>query len=339
MSERPAVHATWSAIRNLALCVLLATTVFVAVPKSAQADAPASTLCHGYAACSRGVFTTHGYQLHQGTSYWRMFAGSNCANYVSFVESTVYGVATPAYLLGNAGQWTTSAALHGALVNNTPTVGSVAEWNGGSPGIPSPGHVAIVEAVGTGQSYIVISQQNILDVDGYNWVRINSDGSGNEWEQWPSHFIHFTSSPKTLSASATPSVAKVIVRVTPASFGSDKFEFNDGVAHVVVPGLTTGLKVGTHPTDYDVDFRSASLRGRYVLHVTVGGSNVQVLHPGGPSTTSKPRIRISGTENLHGPSVVTIDIRPGGPRQATTAPSSPTSTLPVTSAIATSTTP
>ena len=55
-----------------------------------------------------------------------MYPGDNCTNYVAFVESTVYGVSTPTYDLGNGYTWASAAANNGVLVNHTPTVGSVA---------------------------------------------------------------------------------------------------------------------------------------------------------------------------------------------------------------------
>jgi Tol biopolymer transport system component/surface antigen len=120
-----------------------------------------------------------------------MDAGDECTNYAAYVESTVFGVATPGYSLGNAGDWANNAKNH-VTVNGTPTVGAVAEWNGGDYGMGSDGHVAIVEQVGPNNSYIVISQQNIsTDTNGYDWTKINAGGSKTQWEEWPDNFIHF----------------------------------------------------------------------------------------------------------------------------------------------------
>jgi surface antigen len=121
-----------------------------------------------------------------------MDAGDECTNYVAYVESTVYHAPTPGYTLGDAGFWPGNAAAHGVVVNDTPSVGAVAEFDPGSAGIPYPGHVAVVEQVGPHNSWIDISQQNIsTDADGYDWMRINPSNPGSGWEQWPSHFIHF----------------------------------------------------------------------------------------------------------------------------------------------------
>ena len=124
--------------------------------------------------------------------FWRMYAGNNCTNYAAYAESTAFGAPAPSYLLGNAGQWAASAAAHGVPVNGTPAVGAVAEWDGGAPGMGAAGHVAVVERVGPGGSYIVISQQAIgSDPDGYDWTRINAGAAAGQWQEWPSHFIHF----------------------------------------------------------------------------------------------------------------------------------------------------
>jgi surface antigen len=124
-----------------------------------------------------------------------MYAGDNCTNYVAYAEST-FGVPTPSYSLGNADEWVASAAAHGVLVNHTPTVGAVAVWGwnmGGS------GHVAIVEAVGPNVSYIDVSQQHMIVADGFDWVRIHQDAAKNQWQDWPSAFIHFTLGPVALT--------------------------------------------------------------------------------------------------------------------------------------------
>jgi surface antigen len=168
-----------------------------------SASADSFEVCSGYAACSTNGFTTHGYENASGTSYWTMDAGNECTNYVAYVESTVYGVPTPSYNLGNGGSWAVNAAANGVLVNNVPSVGAVAEWNGGEPGLPPPGHVAVVEAVGPDDSYIVISQQHISDdPGGYDWMQINAGSES--WEPWPDHFIHFIPYKTAVGAAQTP---------------------------------------------------------------------------------------------------------------------------------------
>lgn len=169
-----------------ALAITLAAALSLA-PAGAQADG--FVLCAGYTGCSSGSFTTNGYQNAAGQSWWRMYAGVNCTNYAAYVESQIFGVPEPSLLLGNAYQWAPSAAAAGIPVNQTPTVGAVAVWAAGAPGMGGFGHVAVVEAVGPGASYIDVSQSGMgTAADGYDWERISRGAS---WEPWPSSFIHF----------------------------------------------------------------------------------------------------------------------------------------------------
>jgi surface antigen len=179
---------------GLVSVILLAggTTALAATAARSAARGPSVIVCGGYAACDASGDTSHGYAAHAGVSYWRMFAGNECTNYAAYVESAVLGAVTPGYLLGNAGQWAATAAAHGVVVNNVPSAGAVAQWDGGAPGMGSSGHVAVVEKVGPGNRYIVISQQHIgSDSNGYDWTRINAGFPATAWQEWPDHFIHF----------------------------------------------------------------------------------------------------------------------------------------------------
>ncbi len=153
---------------------------------------PSRELCTGWARCSGRGYPSYAYQANGWRSYWRMAPGDECTNYAAYVESTVYHVAAPSYLLGNGGDWAATAAAHGVLVNHTPSVGAVAEWGSGSFGIGPMGHVAVVEAVGPHDRYIVISQQHISSEDNdYDWTKIKAHYPANEWQEWPTYFIHF----------------------------------------------------------------------------------------------------------------------------------------------------
>jgi len=146
--------------------------------------------CGGYTACASVPFTTHGYENAAGVSWWSMYPGVNCTNYAAFVESQVYGVATPGVLMGDAYQWASRATDVGIPVDDTPAVGSVAVWGADSPGMGGYGHVAVVESVGPDGSYIDVSQSGMgAQADGYDWERIAR--AGGSWESWPTSFIHF----------------------------------------------------------------------------------------------------------------------------------------------------
>ena len=314
--------------------MLLPTVLCVASQAPASAAATSSTLCSGYTACSQATFTTHGYQNHSGSSYWTMYPGDNCTNYVAFVESTVYQVPTPTYNLGDGGLWATAAAQNGVLVNNTPAVGSVAVWSEGSSGMGSEGHVAVVEAVGPNNSFIVISQQHMLDdVNGYDWTVINANAAQNQWEQWPDSFIHFSTGPTALASLALATTANVIVRVMPLKFAVDTLIFSNRLGQAVTPGVPTNLKAGGSAGNYAISFQKSSLENQFVLRVSVKGSNVRVLHQGGPYTDDQPSLRITGVGNPQSPSIVTVLVQRGtaSPTTTSTAPSvTTTTTLPVT---------
>lgn len=325
--------------------MLLLTPFWVTASQVPAAAATSSTLCSGYTACNLAPFTTHGYESHSGSSYWTMYPGNNCTNYVAYVESTVYGVATPTYNLGDGGLWAAAAAQNGVLVNHTPSVGSVAVWTGASSGIPSEGHVAVVEAVGADNSYILISQQHMLaEPDGYDWTMINASPLLNQWEQWPDSFIHFstalvavapsgtTAGPTALANVASPS-ANVIVRVEPLAFANDNFVFTSRLDRVVVPGVLINLTAGGVAGTYQVGFQRSSMNNLYVMSVSVKGSNVRVVHQGGPYTNDAPTIRITGAGNLQTPSVITVTVRRGR-----LAPITPTTTTTLTEATTTTTT-
>jgi surface antigen len=183
------------AYRTAVLLAVLTTSLvgsglISAAAARADADTDGGVLCSGYAACSTDGFTTNGYPANAKTSWWRMFPGDNCTNYVAYVESQVFGVTEPTYLLGDAYQWAGNASANGIPVNDTPTVGAVAFWGSGTLGMKRYGHVAIVQAVGPNGSYIDISQSGMGKSDnGYDWERIYANSAS--WEPWPDSFIHF----------------------------------------------------------------------------------------------------------------------------------------------------
>jgi hypothetical protein len=185
--------AIWGALLSLA-CAGLMTGV-----GAGTARAAGIRLCDGYAACTAAGYPSHGYGVHQDTSYWMMSAGDECTNYTAYVEQTEYGVKAPPYVVGDGGAWAQTASAHGVVVDHTPTVGAVAEWDDGTDGIGGPGHVGVVERVGWSGDHIRwidISQQHIDDdTDGYDWERIYAHSAPSEWEPWPSNFIHYPGAP------------------------------------------------------------------------------------------------------------------------------------------------
>ncbi len=199
-------------------------------PAAAAGSTPAyaGPLCEGWGGnpvpgeldpCSLAPYTTHNFQNEYTTSYWGMppdqdtapnGVWANCTNYVAFVESTAYSVPAPNPALPvNATNWAQGAQKDGFTVNQTPTVGSVAQWyaNDNNKVIGADGHVAIVEQVGPDDSYIVVSQDNWhTDTGYYGWAKILNEPDTPGAEPWPDNFIHFFSG--GLGAAATLSYSQ-----------------------------------------------------------------------------------------------------------------------------------
>jgi surface antigen len=175
----------------IALILALLTTGLVALnAKPALAD---TTLCSGssYSTCTSAGYSDNGYSTHSSTSYWSMYSGHNCTNYVAYVEQTTNGAPTPSYSLGNAYQWASQASAHGVTVNGTPGAGSVAQWNAASWNT-NDGHVAYVEGV-NGDGSITVSEDSYPSGP-FDWRVIPPSSP-----YWPNNFIHF----KDLSSSNT----------------------------------------------------------------------------------------------------------------------------------------
>jgi surface antigen len=183
---------TLASIPLMAIAGVAVPVVIHHVHADEAASLPSVTLCTGWTRCAEHGYPSYAYQDYGWRSYWRMSPGDECTNYAAYVEAAVYHVRTPGYLLGNGGQWAVTAAEHGVVVNHKPSVGAVAEWDGGTFGMGPIGHVAVVEAVGPHARYILISQQHIgAQADDYDWTKIRAHAASDEWQEWPSNFIHF----------------------------------------------------------------------------------------------------------------------------------------------------
>jgi surface antigen len=104
----------------------------------------------GYAGKSEGwpgAYYGAGYASRNSYGY------HNCTLYAAF-RLWKNGVGKPSWH-GNATDWDTRAAAAGVRVNQTPGLGSIAQWNGGFGGF---GHVAYVDVVTS--SYIEVTDDN-----------------------------------------------------------------------------------------------------------------------------------------------------------------------------------
>ncbi len=188
--------------RALASLATLALTL-TAVLATSEAPAQAVGFVRECKAYSVACISFSGYA---GTSVWGYpvsSSGNNCVNYVAY-RLRKNGVAQQS-AMGNAGSWATNAKRRGFLVNRTPAIGSIAQWNYGSVYAPTYGHVGYVEEVTS--SYIVVSDSAW---SGYSSRMKLSVGDRN----WPSNFIHF----KDQGYQPPPSGTFIKVRETGQAF-------------------------------------------------------------------------------------------------------------------------
>lgn len=137
-----------------------------------------------------------GYGKVANRSYWTMAAGHNCTNYVAY-RLIQDGMPKKVTWLHNGGDWAREAKKHGYAVDQSPTVGSVAQWNHGAGGLSAAGHVAYVVAVT--ENSVTVAEDNYSS--GPMSIRtITSKDPG-----YPSNFIHFT--PKSTPTQATTAPA------------------------------------------------------------------------------------------------------------------------------------
>jgi len=152
-------------------------------------------LCTGYNSCSGLGYSHAGYAENKGNSYWNMYTGTNCTNYVAYRLITTNGLPNkrPAAGVGNARDWGTAMV---SATNSTPAVGAIAWW--GKTG----NHVAYIEQV-VSDNEIWVSESNWSGA--FDWRKITRSGGG-----WPDGIIHFTpSAAPSLVNSAKPTVVGV----------------------------------------------------------------------------------------------------------------------------------
>jgi surface antigen len=197
-------------------------------------------LCSGYAECQAAGYGHAGYRQASSTSYWRMYVGHNCTNYVAYrlIQSGMPDV-RPWEGNGNASNWGVAMA---SITDQTPTVGSVAWYKPNVTPAGSNGHVAYVEQV-ISDTEIIVSE----DYWGgdFHWRRVTKSGGG-----WPSGFIHFndrvvapTTAPAIVGTPAVGAPLEVAAGAwTPTPSSVTVRWLADGAA---IPGATTASYVPT----------------------------------------------------------------------------------------------
>lgn len=255
----------------VAALVAVVATFFVATPAFAD-----TTLCsnNSYSTCTDAGYTDHGYAANSSTSYWGMYSGHNCTNYVASTLQNVNG-AMAVTGLGNAKDWATNAANKGVTVNSTPAKGAVAQWNANAGTASADGHVAYLEDV-KADGTLVLSDDT-YSAGPFRWRELSPGSSS-----WPSNFIHF----KDISPSPPGLAVELIHHWQSGSGGTDAVKVTPG--GVTGGGPTTIGAVAPGNGQFGLgDFNGDSVKDLYLV-VTQGdpsGKSV-VFVAAGPSFNS-----------------------------------------------------
>ncbi|MGH3252026.1 MAG: CHAP domain-containing protein [Trebonia sp.] len=137
--------------------------------------------------------------------YWKFGSAGpngtlhNCTTYAAY-RLQRNGYAYPGWT-SNANLWAANAQSHGVAVNQTPAVGSIAQWNSGT------GHVAYVEAVTA--TYIITTSDSYQIPKGTAYGTDRLQIARNS-AYMPDNFIHFKDAPAVPQAlPALPASPKV----------------------------------------------------------------------------------------------------------------------------------
>lgn len=175
---------------RIAFVVLLFAALLV---PAAPAQAASTVVCTGYSSCDSQGYPHAGYASAKNTSYWNMYTGTNCTNYVAYRLVTTNGMANkrPASGVGNARDWGTAMS---SVTNSTPVVGAVAWW--GKTG----NHVAYIERV-VSSSEIWVSESNWSGA--FDWRKVTKSGGG-----WPDGIIHFAD--RSMANKTVPAISGTV---------------------------------------------------------------------------------------------------------------------------------
>ena len=132
---------------------------FITGALPAQALTWYGTICKGFTACTTAGYSNAGYAAVYTKSFWYMYSGHNCTNYVAYrlQQRGIADFITAGH--GNATDWGSQASAKGIAVDkNTPQPGDIAWWD--STKISPVGHVAYVESVNVAAGTFIVSEDN-----------------------------------------------------------------------------------------------------------------------------------------------------------------------------------
>ncbi|RYB92416.1 CHAP domain-containing protein [Nocardioides glacieisoli] len=277
---------TWAGRTTRWAVGALALVLLVTPTTTARIDLVTSTyLCSGWSGCPAAGYSNFGYGQASGTSYWRMYSGHNCTNYVAYrLIQTGMPDVRPWEGSGNASNWGVAMA---SITDQTPTVGSIAWYRPNVSPAGSNGHVAYVEQV-ISDTEIIVSE----DYWGgnFHWRRITKTGGG-----WPSGFIHFND--RVVAPTAAPAIVGTPavgapLEVAPGTWTPTPTSINvrwlaDGAA---IPGATAPSYVPTP----DVKGKALTAEVTAQLDGYAAGQAVLATAPVAPGTfqrTAAPTIQ------------------------------------------------
>jgi surface antigen len=185
---------------SLAALVLTLFGLVAGVFVAPSAGATSVLLCQGFTQCEANGYSSFGYgPTNYRQMWWRMYAGHNCTNYVSYrMISRGMSATRPWSGSGDARNW---GVVFADKVDQTPNIGSIAWW--------SSNHVAYVQKI-IDANTIVISEDHYRG--DFDWRKIVRSGGG-----WPTGFIHLND--EKLVTTAAPRV-KVAPKVGVEVIGS-----------------------------------------------------------------------------------------------------------------------
>lgn len=152
-----------------------------------SAGASSTLLCKGFTACANAGYSSYGYGPTEfKKSWWRMYAGNNCTNYIAYrMVRAGLPAERPWSGSGDARNW---GVVFASKTDQNPMIGSVAWW--------SSNHVAYVQRIIDADT-IVVSEDHYGGE--FDWRKITRAGGG-----WPNGFIHLAD--ETLTAKYPPKV-------------------------------------------------------------------------------------------------------------------------------------
>lgn len=255
----------------LGLPVTGATLALVAALTLSGAQAARADVVCTSDSCDGGLW-----QMARGplntVSYWGMDAGHNCTNYVAWKLIT-NGVARPRTSPGDASTWAINAYRDGFVVDATPTVGAVAQWDAFAGGYGAAGHVAYVEKVND-DGTVLLSEDYWHEGDQTGPLTFRTVAASSV-----QHFIHYTDFSRYLRLGGLQSTGwsetSTGVRAAPGAISAVNM---GGTAPVIVYNHDGVMyQAASDASGWHVASTGMSSTATTIVAVKMGGSVPQIM--------------------------------------------------------------